>query len=267
MIDSYPLVRTEDAYERLRRQDRLWIAETAQVMDRIAVRPGQSFLDVGCGAGTVAAEAASRVGPLGRVAGMDLDPAAEDHLLRAVAEQSLLTAEFLHADVQHLAPPRDPYDVVWTRFLLSHLADPAPVIARLMEWVAPGGTLVVQDYDAGSMVAWPQPHCWAEFSRVITTVVGNTGDPYYGRKLPLEFDRAGLGSPDDLQVGMVFGPVDQTGDFVETTYAVLLDVAVRLGVTTRQQGDQFLADWSRVCADRQVWVQLPELVSAWKRRC
>lgn len=266
MSDTYPLVRTEDAYDRLRRQDRLWSDETSRVMDRVGLRPGLSFLDVGCGAGTVAAEAAQRVGPTGRVTGMDVDPAAEGHLLRAIRERSSVRADFIEADVQQLAPPAEPYDIVWTRFLLSHLPDPAQVIGRLTEWVAPGGTLVLQDYDAEALLAWPEPECWAELSRVIDGVVGRNGDPHYGRKLPLELDRAGFGLPDGVEVGVVFGPVEQAGDFVAALYTVLLDAAVRLGVTTQRQGEQFLSAWSRVVAANEVWVQLPELVSVWQRR-
>ena len=47
---------------------------TAKVADAAHIHHGQRVLDVACGTGVLAREAASRVGPAGRVAGIDPSP-------------------------------------------------------------------------------------------------------------------------------------------------------------------------------------------------
>jgi len=44
------------------------------VLTRVGVRPGSRCLDLGAGAGTIAAWLAQRVGPTGQVVALDTDP-------------------------------------------------------------------------------------------------------------------------------------------------------------------------------------------------
>jgi ubiquinone/menaquinone biosynthesis C-methylase UbiE len=45
-----------------------------RVADAARIRPGDRVLDVACGTGVLAAEAARRAGPAGTVTGLDLSP-------------------------------------------------------------------------------------------------------------------------------------------------------------------------------------------------
>ena len=46
----------------------------SKVADAAHLRPGERVLDVACGTGILAREIASRIGPVGRVAGVDPNP-------------------------------------------------------------------------------------------------------------------------------------------------------------------------------------------------
>ncbi|HEY7278684.1 MAG TPA: hypothetical protein VH594_22135, partial [Trebonia sp.] len=69
----YSLGHTPQEYERLRTQARIWEGATARVLDQVGVRRGGSCLDAGCGPGETMRMLAERVGPDGRVLGMDAD--------------------------------------------------------------------------------------------------------------------------------------------------------------------------------------------------
>ena len=61
--------------ERLRILARTLYAGTGALFDRLGVGAGLRCLDAGCGGGDVTLELARRVGPRGRVIGVDLDQA------------------------------------------------------------------------------------------------------------------------------------------------------------------------------------------------
>src|SRR6516225_10845271 len=71
-----------------------WKKYGERTIERLALRPGARVLDVGCGTGASALRAADRVGPSGRVIGVDL----ADRLLKIAgqkaASRNLDNAEF-----------------------------------------------------------------------------------------------------------------------------------------------------------------------------
>ena len=69
--------------ERLRALHNASAPATAALLDGVGVAPGMTCLDAGCGGGDVTLELAARVGPTGRVVGLDLD---EEKLAVARAE-------------------------------------------------------------------------------------------------------------------------------------------------------------------------------------
>src|SRR5262245_65486300 len=63
-----------------------------------AMKPGDRVLDVACGTGVLAREAADRVGPTGRVTGLDLNEA-----MLAVARRLRSEIDWRHSDGAKLA--------------------------------------------------------------------------------------------------------------------------------------------------------------------
>jgi ubiquinone/menaquinone biosynthesis C-methylase UbiE len=79
-----------------------WDRYGRRTVERLALSPGPVVLDVGCGSGASAIPAAERVGPSGRVVGVDL----ADRLLALArakaARRKLDNVEFLHGDMERL---------------------------------------------------------------------------------------------------------------------------------------------------------------------
>ncbi|MEU9077681.1 class I SAM-dependent methyltransferase [Kitasatospora sp. NPDC004745] len=112
-------------------------AVTRARLTALGVGPGWRCLDVGAGTGTISRWLAGEAG-VDEVLALDRDP-------RFVNARPVGRLHTMAADVTDpaLAPGR--FDLVHCRFVLMHLPQHAEVLARLADWVAPGGWLVVGD--------------------------------------------------------------------------------------------------------------------------
>lgn len=78
---------------------------------------------------------------VGRVIGLDLSEA----FLKDARARSSEQVTFLRHDVCETPFPTGPADVVYSRFLLTHLAEPAEIVRRWASVLAPGGRLLLQE--------------------------------------------------------------------------------------------------------------------------
>ena len=212
---------------------------------------------------------AQRVGPAGHVRGIDVDAPLGAHALAMVRAAGHHHCTFEAIDVEQTGRIAGaPFDLVCARLLLSHVGDPVAVLGRLWDWVAPGGHLVVQDYDLRSSSAAPPLDSVAEFNRVVFGALNGAGrDIHIGHRLPLLFDAAGLGAPDGSDVAGRLEPLATAGATLAAGYRSLLPVALSLGLTTRERSrrwqDELAADTDAHGGAQVLW---PLLVGCWKRK-
>src|SRR5262252_2669527 len=109
--------------ERLRVLARVVWPTTSALLARVGVAPGMTCLDVGCGGGDVTIELARLVGSAGRVIGIDGDATTIELARREAAALNLSQVELRTARVGE-ATIEGAFDVVYARFLLTHLEDP-----------------------------------------------------------------------------------------------------------------------------------------------
>jgi len=123
----------------------VWAAEPPAVVREIvsALRPGTA-IDVATGDGRTAVWLAAR--GWGCI-GIDFSAAG---LALAAARPGGDAVTWTHADVHEWEPPA-PVGLVVSCYL--HLPESAAAVARIAEWVAPGGTLVVTGHDVENIAA------------------------------------------------------------------------------------------------------------------
>ena len=248
--DDYVLGRSPEEYERLRAQACMWEPETAQLLDRAGLAPGARCLDAGCGPGEAMRLLAERVGPAGQVTGIDVDArlgAQALGMLQAAGHRQCL---FAPVDVEtETAVPGAPFDLVLARLLLIHVADPVAVLRRLWDLVAPGGHLIVQDYDLLTGEVVPALDSVEEFRRVALGTFWRAGrDLRLGLRLPELHAEAGLGAPDELEVAARVGLLPALAPLYEAVHRSLLPTALSLGVTTHARSDRWLETFARESA-------------------
>ncbi len=264
---EYVLERTAREYERLRTQARIWQRSTAALLDLIELRGGSSCLDAGCGPGEVMRLIADRVGPAGTVVGVDADPAVLAATEVALRAEGRTQCRLVSADLG-TSVPGGPYDLVFARLLLFHVPDRAAMIRRLWRAVAPGGCLVVQDYDLDATCSEPALDSIAEAGGLLTDAFKALGcDVRVGIRLPQLFAEAGIGPPDGTDVAGRIEPLRTGSALLEQTLRSVLPAAIAHGVTDAGRADAALAalrgDAVRFGDHTMMW---PLLIGAWKRK-
>lgn len=111
------------------------------VFPKLAVRPGDRVLDVGCGFGDTAIKLAQIVGPEGEVVGIDCCDA---FLAAAEADREEAKIEnlsFTRGDAE-IALPEAAFDFVFARFGTMFFANPVAGLRNMRRALGPGGRMV-----------------------------------------------------------------------------------------------------------------------------
>lgn len=99
--------------------------------------PGESVVEIGCGGGAVSRAIAAKVGPEGRVTGVDISPA----LTAVAAERSvgMPNVSFVTADAGAATLADAPFDRLTSRFGIMFFRDPPGAFANLHAQLRSGG--------------------------------------------------------------------------------------------------------------------------------
>lgn len=108
------------------------------MVDAAGIQPGDQVLDIACGTGILARAAAERVGPQGRVIGLDPNP---DML--SVARRKNTNIEWRDGRAEALPFPDDSFDAVVSQFGLMFFDDRPAALREMMRVLRPGGRLAV----------------------------------------------------------------------------------------------------------------------------
>jgi ubiquinone/menaquinone biosynthesis C-methylase UbiE len=241
---DYVMGRTTEEYDRLRRQAQVLEPITSSLLERVGLSAGMSCLDGGSGPGEVVRLMADRVGPSGRVVGLDVDGRLGREAAALLANHGYAQCAFVEGDLQSIEfEGRELFDFVLARIVLQHLKDPIQGLRNMYRHVKPGGCLVVQDYTFQSIDSNPPFPPAAECLRVFFAVYEKTGrEIRMGLKLPSYFIEAGIGVPDGTDVGGCLLPTPKSVSMLAAVYRSVLPLALKLGITTEEESAAVLTE-------------------------
>jgi SAM-dependent methyltransferase len=191
--------RRQHEQARLRALEELFDPASRHFVERLGIGHGWRCLEVGFGAGGLAAWLADRVAPSGRVLAVDIDPrllAASTPANLEIRRHDLMADEFSPEETAA-------FDLVHARAVLEHIPDRRRALQRLINAARPGGWVIVEDIDVAGPVMrataerylWPPAArgTYVRFMEALHVVLADGGrDPGYGASLPAALRDAGL---------------------------------------------------------------------------
>ena len=242
-----------------RERDRLQGIEAANdagsidILERTGVGDGWRCLEVGGGAGSIAAWLARRVAPSGEVVATDIDT----QFLESLDAPNLTV---LKHDITTNDPLPGPFDLVHSRALLAHLPERQAVVERMAALLRPGGWIVIEDVDFASLGALdPNPVFERVLAAMATYMEGAGIDRHTGRKLRRMLVASGVTGV--VSEGRVHS-IDGSNPMAWLTFETLGPRLVATGLVTQADVDAALT----MSRDPSFEVVTPIMFLAWGRR-
>ncbi|MBF6065642.1 class I SAM-dependent methyltransferase [Nocardia terpenica] len=177
------------AAEQLRLLGEILDEHTIRAMLDAGVREGWRCWDIGAGGGSIASWLAATVGPTGTVLATDLQP------------QHVRPSPGIEIRAHDIRIDENPgtFDLIHARLVLMHLPDRESIVAKLSAALAPGGVLIVSDWDGMEpdfILFSPDPETTdilGKFRDTAMVLAESAGmDFSWARRAGRAFDAAGL---------------------------------------------------------------------------
>lgn len=247
-------------------QAEVYAPEAEELLDRIDLAAGAAVIDVGCGVMGILHLLADRVGPGGRIVGLDREP----RMVEAgceLAGQRGLNVELIQADATAIGLGDNTFDLVHARTLLLNVASPEDILTEMIRIARPGGLIAVQEPDASAWNCDP-PHPAFEILRAeILSAYRRTGKDFsIGRRIARMLRDAGL---DDVQVratAKVTSPGDFYQTFLLTIAGLVRSVILEAGRLTADEFAPYDQALRKHLEDQNTRTCQPLMWQAWGRK-
>jgi ubiquinone/menaquinone biosynthesis C-methylase UbiE len=141
-------------YKRWDESDRRKTMDPDNILDKAGLKPGMTFVDIGCGQGYFSIPAARIAGPKGKVYGIDIDEEALEQLGRKASDVGL-NVRTLAGGAEKAVVCKGCADIAFFGICLHDFEVPEKVLANARTMLKPGGTLVDLDWKKAEMEGGP----------------------------------------------------------------------------------------------------------------
>jgi len=259
---SYIIRGGVEGRERQRLLSRLMRPTTLGLFERIGLRTGLVCLDVGCGGGDVTFDLARIVGAAGRVLGIDIDETVLELTRGEAAALRLGNVEFRKSGIMD-GDIGSGFDIVYARFLLTHLNDPLSALVKMGRALKPGGLVVVEDIDFTGHFCHPKSTAFWRFVELYSqTVRRRDGDPNIGPRLPRLLIDLGC---EGVQINVV-QPAGIEGEVKlihPITMESITNAVLASGLSTQKEVEDIITELYKLARDSRTVMSLPRVVQAW----
>lgn len=133
------------------------------------LKPGETVLDLGSGAGFDCFLAARQVGPEGQVIGVDMTPAMVSRARQLAREHGYTNVAFRLGEIEHLPVADNSVDVILSNCVINLSPDKPQVFREAFRVLRPGGRLAISDIVTSAPLP---PHIQADLTLYAECVGG-----------------------------------------------------------------------------------------------
>jgi len=250
--------------ERLRLLSEIMRPSTDTLLAEVGLPRGAICLDLGCGGGDVTRELARLAGPSGRALGVDFDPVKVEIARSESAGLGVGNVSFEARDVTRWEPEGS-FDLIFARFLLTHLTRPGDLVASMRRRVRPGGVMVAADIDFRGHFAEPPCHALDRYVELYSRCVRARGaDPEIGPKLPRLFREAGFA---DVRMRLVHpsGMDERTKRIAGATLESISEAVLQEGLASEAELAATIRELDAFARDPHTILGGPRVFQVWAR--
>jgi SAM-dependent methyltransferase len=262
---NYMLATGEAALSRLEMLEKIFGPQSRELLGRAGLAKGMRVADIGCGAGLVSLWIASQIGTSGSIVGIDASSEQLRVAEKNAAAAGLSNASFHEGTAYETNLARGQFDLVYSRFLMCHVSEPAKAIREMSGLLKPEGILVCEDHDDGGIFSEPPTRAYKRLVEISEAVNRARGlDSYVGLKLPRLVSEAGFARPEVIvkQIAELRGPNKR---FWEVTLREATPAILAAGATTEEGLDTICSELRAVAEDETILVMLARVTQVWAR--
>lgn len=259
---DYVLGTHDDEVARLGLQNAVWRPRATDAWRRAGFTTGHAILDLGCGPGWATLDLADVVGPRGRVIGVDRSRRFLDTLDGAARARGIGWIETHERDLDVDPLPAAGLDGIWSRWVYAFVRDPRALLARAVQALRPGGTLVMHEYV--DYRAWRPSPRRPEFEEFVQEVIASWreagGEPDVGLDLPRWLGDLGVALRSVTAIGEIARPGTHLWEWPLAFQRVGLDRLVALGRIAPERAEAMRAAFRAIEADPHAFQLTPTVI-------
>ena len=252
---------------RLRVQAEALEASAESLLDAVGVTSGSSALDLACGPFGLLGPLARRVGPTGRVVGLDFDPAEVSAAREHVRALNLHNVDVVQGDAFHTEFAPDSFDIVHARFLLAPVGHAPELLREMVRVVKPGGFVVLEEPESNGWTCFPNSAGFERLKGVIRDCFRMGGGDFdSGRKLYALQLEAGLS---DIRTRGVALTLQNRHPYMRSSVQFATSLRRRIlenGLLTASELDEATADVEHAISRPETLMISFLVVQSWGRK-